>query len=75
MKATIEFNLTDPDEARYHLRCIKSLDMACVLWEIRNMRKELEWMEEQGELSSESVMDKLLEHFDNHNVNADELMN
>jgi len=74
MKATLEFNLTDPDEACSHLRCIKSLDMACVLWELRNIRKELEWMEEQGELTSETVMDKILEHFDNHNVNIDEIM-
>jgi len=74
MEAIIKFNLTDTDEARSHLRCIKALDMACVLWEIRNMRKELEWMEEQGELSSEQVMEKILEHFDNHNINADELI-
>jgi hypothetical protein len=38
------------------------------------MRKELEWMEEQGELSSDQVMTKILEHFDNHNINADELI-
>jgi len=74
MKATIEFNLTDSDEARAHLRCIKSLDMACVLWELRNIRKELEWMEEQGELSAETVIQKILEHFDNHNINTDELI-
>jgi hypothetical protein len=74
MKALLEFNLTDPDEARAHLRCIKALDMAFVLWELRNIRKELEWMEEQGELSAEQVMQKILEHFDNHNVNADELI-
>jgi hypothetical protein len=48
--------------------------MACALWEIRNMRKELEWMEEKGELSSEQVMNRILEHFDNHNINVDELM-
>lgn len=74
MEATIKFNLTDPDEARYHLRCIKALDMACVLWEIRNMRKELEWMEDEGKLTSEEVMSKILEHFDNHNLNIDELI-
>ena len=74
MKATLEFNLTDPDEAREHLRCIKALDMACVLWELRNIRKELEWMEEQGDLSAETVIQKILEHFDNHNINADELL-
>ena len=74
MEAIIKFDLNDHDDVRSHLRCIKALDMACVLWELRNIRKELEWMEEQGELSSETVMDKILEHFDNHNVNADELM-
>jgi hypothetical protein len=74
MEAIIKFDLNDPDDTRNHLRCIKALDMACVLWEIRNMRKELEWMEEQGEITSESVMEKILEHFDNHNVNIDELM-
>jgi hypothetical protein len=74
MEAIIKFDLNDPDDTRNHLRCIKALDMACALWEIRNMRKELEWMEEQGELSSETVMEKILEHFDNHNINADELI-
>ena len=74
MKATLNFDLHEPDDIRSHLRCIKSLDMACVLWEIRNMRKELEWMEEQGQLTSETAMEKLLEHFDNHNINIEELM-
>jgi hypothetical protein len=74
MEAIIKFDLNDHDDSRNHLRCIKALDMACVLWAIRNMRKELEWMEEQGELSSETVMDKILEHFNNHELNIDELM-
>jgi len=74
MEAILKFDLNEPDDVRSHLRCIKALDMACVLWELRNIRKELEWMEEQGELSSETVMSKILEHFDNHNVNADELI-
>jgi hypothetical protein len=74
MKATLEFDLNDPDDIRNHLRCIKATDMAIALWHIRMMRRELEWMEEQGELSSEQVMSKILEHFDNHNVNADELI-
>lgn len=74
MEAIIKFDLNDPDDSRSHLRCIKALDMACVLWAIRNMRKELEWMEEKGELSSETVMDKILEHFNNHELNIDELM-
>lgn len=74
MEAIIKFDLNEPDDVRNHLRCIKALDMACVLWEIRQLRKELEWMEDKGELTSESVMEKILEHFDNHNINLDELM-
>ena len=74
MEAIIKFDLNDPDEARSHLRCIKALDMACVLWQIRNMRRELEWMEDQGKLSSEEVMSKILEHFDSHDLNIDTLM-
>ncbi len=31
MKATLEFNLNDPDDRREHLRCVKSTDMAIVL--------------------------------------------
>ncbi len=61
MEAIIKFDMNEPDDIRSHLRCIKALDMACVLWEIRNMRKELEWIEEQGELTSEEVMTKILE--------------
>ena len=74
MEAIIKFDLNEPDDVRNHLRCIKSLDMACVLWEIRNIRKDLEWMEEQGELSSEAVMNKIFEAFDNYNINMDEVL-
>lgn len=74
MEAIIKFDLNDPDDSRNHLRCIKALDMACVLWQIRNMRRELEWMEDQGKLSSEEVMSKILEHFDSHDLNIDTLM-
>jgi len=74
MEAIIKFDLNDHDDSRNHLRCIKALDMACILWAIRNMRKELEWMEEKGELTSEEVMSKILEHFNNHELNIDELM-
>lgn len=35
MKATISFNLDEADEAREHLRCIKSMDLALVVWDIQ----------------------------------------
>lgn len=73
MKAILEFNLTDPDDNVAHLRCIKSTDMAIALWQIRMLRKELEWMEDNKDLTTENVMSKIFEILDDHNVNTDEL--
>ena len=73
MKAILEFNLTDPDDNVAHLRCIKSTDMAIALWQIRMLRKELEWMEDNKELTTENVMSKIFDILDDHNVNTDEL--
>ena len=73
MKAILEFNLTDPDDNIAHLRCIKSTDMAIALWQIRMLRKELEWMEDNKDLTTENVMSKIFEILDDHNVNTDEL--
>ena len=73
MKAILEFNLTDPDDNVAHLRCIKSTDMAIALWQIRMLRKELEWMEDNKQLNTENVMSKIFDILDDHNVNTDEL--
>ena len=73
MKAILEFNLTDPDDITSHLRCIKATDMAIALWQIRMLRKELEWMEDNKELTTENVMSKIFDILDDHNVNTDEL--
>jgi hypothetical protein len=37
------------------------------------MRRELEWMEDQKELTTENVMSKIFEFLDDNNVNTDEL--
>ena len=73
MKAILEFDLNDPDDTRNHLRCIKATDMAIALWHIRMMRRDLEWMEDQKELTTENVMSKIFEILDDNNVNTDEL--
>lgn len=42
MKAVLKFNLNKPDEAVEHLRCIKAVDLAIVLFHIqRNLKKEM----------------------------------
>ena len=73
MEAIFKFNLTDPDDNVAHLRCIKATDMAIALWQIRMLRKELEWMEDNKELTTENVMSKIFDILDDHNVNTDEL--
>lgn len=36
MKAILTFNLENRDERMEHLRCVKSLDMAIALFDIKN---------------------------------------
>lgn len=39
MKAILEFDLDNPDDKRAHFRCVKSMDMACALFDItRNLK-------------------------------------
>ena len=43
MKATLSYNLNDPDDRMAHLRAVKSLDMASALFEItRNLKNTIE---------------------------------
>jgi hypothetical protein len=74
MKATIEFDLNEPDDVRNHLRCVKALDMALALWHIRMMRKDMEHLEDVNELTTENVMSKIFEILDDHSLNTDELI-
>jgi len=42
MKAVLEFDLDNPDDVLSHKRCMKALDMACILFEIQhNLKKKL----------------------------------
>jgi hypothetical protein len=43
MKATLSYNLNDPDDRMAHMRAVKSLDMASALFDItRNLKKQVE---------------------------------
>jgi hypothetical protein len=79
-KATLTFDLTDPDDVMEHKRAVKSLDMAMALWDIvHNTKKGLEWSMEGKEMDKydtlEMVYEKIYEILDNHNINTDELIN
>ena len=79
-KATLEFDLNDSDDAMAHLRAVKSLDMALVLWEmLYNTKKSLQWKMESGEIKdNEDMLDKVYERFwellDEHGVKIDQLV-
>ena len=79
-KATLEYDLSDPDDVMAHKRAVKSLDMALALWEIvHNTKKGLEWSMEGKEIDKydalELVYEKIHEILNDHNINTDELIN
>lgn len=54
MKAILEFNLDEPDDRMAHLRAVKSLDMASVLFEIQhNLKKKCEHIADSQEADSD----------------------
>lgn len=85
MKAILEFNLDNKDEVMAHLRAVKSLDTACVLFELtHNLKDKLENhidnIEEiqDKQLSSMEILDMIFEEINQlmqiHNVNLNELI-
>jgi hypothetical protein len=79
-KATLEYDLNEPDDVMAHLRAVKSLDMAIALWDIvHNTKKGLEWSLEGKEIDKYDTLDlvfqKIHEILDEHNINTDELIN
>jgi cell fate (sporulation/competence/biofilm development) regulator YmcA (YheA/YmcA/DUF963 family) len=79
-KATLKYDLSDPDDVMEHKRAVKSLDMALALWEIvHNTKKGLEWSMEGKEIDKydalELVYEKIHEILNDHNINTDELIN
>ena len=78
MKATLDFNLDDSDDARAHLRAVKALDMALALWDMQQyFRGKLK----HGELSNDAdsalsnARDILREIMSDHSIDLDELIN
>ena len=81
MKATLEFDLDDPDDRMAHFRCIKSLDMALALFEIlHNTRKGICYTIEGKNITDpyeavEMVMDKIWDDAKAKGIDIDELIN
>ena len=83
MKATLSYNLNDPDDRMAHLRAVKSLDMASALFDItRNLRKKIQNRYEDIDNTNNDVFDGIDAVFDeiynileDNNIDIDELIN
>lgn len=79
MKALLEYDLNDKDEKMAHLRAVKSLDMACALFDItHNMKKDCERMVENKDINVydaiDLVFDKIYEALEKNNIKLEELI-
>ena len=88
-KAILTFDLDDVDDKMAHLRCVRSINMSMLLFDLRyNFVKELEEelhnYKPKNDLKFDSdhvdwfidaLQDKVNELFDSKNINVDELIN
>ena len=81
MKAKLTFDLDNPDDVTQHLRAIKSLDLAIVIYDILQLRKKLERRFENTDNTNNDVFDGIQEYADEvvkileeRNINIEELL-
>ena len=77
MKAKLKFNLEFPDERKAHMRCVKSTDMAIVLFDILYNAKKKIHHENESEAFLEgidSTLNYIRELCEDRNINIDELL-
>jgi len=75
MKATLEFNLEDNEDIMAHMRCIKSLDMAMLLWELQmNTKKQIQNDNPKiNQKMLDIVFDKINSLYEEHDINIEKL--
>jgi hypothetical protein len=79
MKAVLKFNLEFPDEQKAHLRCVKSTNMAIVLFDLLcNARKSIAHEHQDASDDFMEGVEVVMEHIgklcDDNNINIDELI-
>lgn len=81
--ATLTFDLTDTDDRQEHLRCVKSLDMALVIWDIvYEVKKRTERQLENSETSTnaefqlhEKIFEEIYDTLNERGIKIDDLIN
>jgi len=75
MRATINFNLNDSDDAMAHFRFIKSFDMALAIFELTGIiRKAVDESEDGKHIDGWYLIERVNDVFDKHNIRIDELI-
>ena len=76
MKATLNFNLDDPDDRISHLRCVKALDLGLVLWKIvHKVLKEAGHKEDGGDSPDRDWYSReIWDIINDHGIDLDELI-
>lgn len=80
-KAKLVYDLNDTDDAMAHLRAVKSLDMALVLWEMAyNAKKKVHYQIEGEKITDpydavNKVFEKLWDELNEKGINLDDLVN
>jgi len=79
MKATLTFNLDDPDDRVAHLRAVKSLDLASALWTLhhntaRRLLDGYETVTPEMYDVHERWIETIKDILDQHGINIDELI-
>jgi len=80
MKAELHFNLNDAEDSMAHTRCLKSTEMALMLWELmHNSKKSLEWKMESNSIDRYDALDMVFERInellEEYDINVDKLIN
>ena len=66
MKATLKFDMSDPDDIMAHKRCVKAGDMAHALFQISGLIKKSEWfLDSNPEMGAAEMIDFFAESFSN----------
>ena len=77
-KATLEFDLNEPDDVEAHKRAIKSIDLVFALWDIDQYLREQVKYNESLSKEAYDALDKAREEFYNilnkRNISFDELI-
>jgi hypothetical protein len=77
MNAILEFDLNDPEDRMDHLRCVKSINMAGVLFEMmyNTFKSAYDYQGEHKDADMiEYLKQRLISLLEEHNVNVDELI-